>query len=266
MINVFGDNRLIGPRGEKGRDSFNLIRWAPDSVRRMYRESETVNFYFNTATDGVIFEDGKPVALKNRGKGGNAKLVENFPKIVQIEHRNFMIELDNSLLKINPILTGTISPSISIFALSFKTLCITEQPRFLFANENLTRAISLKERKTKDGYEGILTIHSSKAKKEIAYDRELWNVILIQFSCVNHVVDCRYIFNQEMGSLDSGYQDKKIDHSLYVGGHPDKLRAHDAIGSLEMYYASIDEDDTEYILSEEMGKCLLEDILDRVDQ
>ena len=83
MINIFGDNRLTGLRGPKGKDGFNLIRWAPLGINRLFRELEQVNIYFNSATDGIIYSpEKKPIGLKNHGLASNAKFLgKKFPEI-----------------------------------------------------------------------------------------------------------------------------------------------------------------------------------------
>ena len=66
MFNAFGDNRSAGIAGPAGKNAFDLISWTPLAARRIFRESEKINIYFDTATDGVIYEKEKPVGLKNR--------------------------------------------------------------------------------------------------------------------------------------------------------------------------------------------------------
>lgn len=249
---------MIGPVGPPGKDAFNLIQWTPHSVRRMFRESEIINIFFDTKTDGIIFKNKKPVGLKNRGIGPPVVMIENFPKLTQIKHAKYMMELNNSLFKVNPVKTGTTSPSLVIFALSFKALSNSTLPRFLFSNENITRAISIKE-----GDEvGILKIHSSGIEKEVEFDYTEWAVLLVQYRCVDHIVYCQYNLNDESGSLEPKKQDEKDSDSLYIGGHPNKNRAHHAVGSFEVYYS----ENGDEFLSDEMSKCLMSDILDRVGE
>ena len=46
MSNIFGNNRNVGQRGPKGKDAFDLIQWAPQGLKKLFRESEVVNIYY----------------------------------------------------------------------------------------------------------------------------------------------------------------------------------------------------------------------------
>ena len=268
MINIFGNNRSVGPPGPRGRNAFDLVRWANIAAVRMYRESELINFYFNTKTDGIIFDKKQPVGLNNRGTGQNAKFIgKDFPKVLEIKHGFYMLELKHSIFKIESVRTATTSPSSVIIALTFKSLSFLKEPRTLFSNENGTRAIEHRDKMIKDRRIGILTIYSSGTKKEIFFDSTDWTALFIQYTCIKGVVNCDYILNERYGSLESGEEDKKEDYALYIGGHPRKLHpkdAHHAMGSFEMYYA--DFEDGNYTLSEEFKTCIIKDISKRVEE
>ena len=254
---------MTGPAGVAGRDAFDLVQWAPDSIRRMFRESAEINIYFNSAKDGVIFnKEQKPIGLKNRGKGASVNLVENFPQINKIKGGNYEMELKNSLFKVKPVDTGTTSPSTAIFCLSFKADSMSKVWRCLFSNENYSRAIMIK-----DGTrgEGVLKIWSSGKSKEIAFDNTDWKVLILQYTCLGGIVGCDYLFDGKSGSLEVGEEDKKPDYVLYLGGHPKLNRAHHSVGSFEMYQKTLGEGEKSCALSEEMKKCLYADILQRVD-
>ena len=218
--------------------------------------------FVDTKTDGIIFKGKTPVGLKNRGTGPPALLIENFPKLTQIKHDKYMMELNDSLFKINPISTATTEPSLVIFALSFKALSLSTVPRFLFSNETITRAISLEERKDDDDYVGILKIYSSGVEKEIIFDYTEWASLLVQYRCVDGIVHCQYMLNDQSGTLFEGKEDKIESESLYIGGHPDKKRANHAMGSFEVYYS----DNGSGFLPNEMCKCLIDDIFQRVGE
>ena len=143
-MNVFGDDRSIGLPGKDGKDAFDLIRRTAVAVRRLYTESESVNIYFNSATDGLVYENKKPIGLLNRGLNHNAILLGGkFPELEQIEEStNYMLKLENSIFKINPVHSGTVTHSTVIFAFSFKPLSNSEMPRILFSNERGTRVVS----------------------------------------------------------------------------------------------------------------------------
>ena len=268
MINIFGDNRATGPRGPKGEDAFDLIKWAPIGVKRLFRESELVNIYFNSATDGVIYsKDQKPVGLKNRGLGTDAKFLgKKFPEIKQIKYHNYMILLKDSLFEIEPARAATANFSTAIFLFTFKSLGRSvNEPRYLFSNKSGSRAASFEERKIKEQYVGVLKIFNSGSTEEIIFAEGDWTGILIQYTCKNGVAYCQYRTNDVSGCLDPKPQGSEIDHKLYIGGHPKKLGANHAMGSFELYYSPITEKE-DYILSEKMQKCLLTDVLDRVDE
>ena len=60
MVDVYGSAKRgpqgpqgeSGPPGKKGEDAFDLYKWCPISMLRMFRENEACNFYFDTADDG----------------------------------------------------------------------------------------------------------------------------------------------------------------------------------------------------------------------
>ena len=80
-----GEDGSKGDDGPAGQDAFNLIQWAPHAIRRLFRESEAVNIYFNNATDGIIFKNKMPIGLKNRGLEGDAKFIgQNFPNFCEL--------------------------------------------------------------------------------------------------------------------------------------------------------------------------------------
>ena len=176
MFNAFGDNQSIGVARPPGKNAFDLIKWAPHATKRIFRESEKINIYFDTATDGIVIDKkGKPFGLKIRAGGPAIDLVRNFPTIRQIRKGNYMLEPNNSLFEVSPMKTGVISPSLIIFAMSFKGMSYNVKPRVLFANESLTRGISIQDRNG----EGFLTIFSSGPSKELSFDRNEWSTLLI---------------------------------------------------------------------------------------
>ena len=266
MINIFGNNRSSGPPGPpepSGKDAFDLIKWAPEAVRRIFRESESVNIYFNTPTDGIIFKGDKPVGLKNHGREDNAQFIgQDFPKIVRIKRDKYMIELKDSIFKIGFIQSATTPPSTAIFVLSFKSLSISKEPRILFSNETGTRAISLTDKNFDGSYAGVLKIYSSGVEEEILFNRQEWAALLIQYTSIENRVYCQYILNETKGTLDVGIEDTKESSALYIDGHPDKISAHHAVGSFELYYV----EGEGYELSEKMQKCLIQGVLERVDE
>ena len=270
MSNIFGNNRNVGQRGPKGKDAFDLIQWAPNGIKKLFRESEEVNIYFNTATDGVIYKDKKPIALKNRGLGVNAKFLgKKFPNIKQIKEDNWMIELQDSIFEVNPAPMGCENFSTAIFLFTFKALeanGVPGKPRILFSNKSGTRAVSVEEKEIKGRYFGSLKIYSSGTEKEIPFEQGQWTGVFIQYTCKNGVVYCQYRTADTEGSLEVGKEDPKDDFILYIGGHPEKTMANEAMGSFELYFRPDIKNEEDSILSKKMQKCLIKDILDRVDE
>ena len=74
MSNIFGNNRNVGQRGPKGKDAFDLIQWTPHGLKKLFRESEEVNIYFNTATDSVIYKEKKNNSIKKSRIGCRRKI------------------------------------------------------------------------------------------------------------------------------------------------------------------------------------------------
>lgn len=268
MSNIFGNNRNVGQRGPKGKDAFDLIQWTPHGLKKLFRESEEVNIYFNTATDGVIYKEKKPIALKNRGLGVDAKFLgKKFPNIRQIKRHNYMIELQDSIFEVNSAPMGCENFSTAIFLFTFKALGrIPGKPRILFSNKSGTRAVSVEEKEIKGRYFGSLKIYSSGVEKEIPFEQGQWTGIFIQYTCKNGVVYCQYRTADTEGCLELGKEDPKDDFILYIGGHPEKTMANHAMGSFELYFRPDIEKEEDPILSEKMQKCLIKDILDRVDE
>ena len=119
--------------------------------------------------------------------------------------------------------------------MSFKALGLLQTPQFLFSHEIGTRAISVKEKKIDGHTIGILKIYSGEIEREIIFDYTEWSGFLIQYKCQEGVVSCKYILNNERGTLPNGTEDKTPSDTLYIGVHPDKELAHHAVGSFEMY-------------------------------
>ena len=112
MVNVYGDKKRgpPGPPGEPGppgKDAVNLLNWYPISVLRMFRENEECTFYFNTAEDGILYDnDHKPIGLKDRfgefrDVPTNAICLQNFLKPVKLKGGYYGIPLKNWLYKLS---------------------------------------------------------------------------------------------------------------------------------------------------------------------
>ena len=124
MTNHFGGLRgNRGPPGQKGADGFSLHQWFPAATLKMFRESESCNFYFNSETDGIVKKDEKGIGLLNRTGGNNALLIRgNFPRFIRLKTSRYAVELKASLFEIKDMDAALVHPSIAVFALTFKPL------------------------------------------------------------------------------------------------------------------------------------------------
>ncbi len=256
-----------GDRGEKGVDGvagLNIfLKWFPDSAVRMFRESESVTFYFNDAKDGIVWEDEtkktKPVGLLNRGSGENATLVTPtvFPEIAKLKTGKYMMQLNKTLFEIPNIYTATNDDSIVIFALTFKPLTVSMKDCYLFTNATGSRAVSIQN--------NILHIRGPGSFTEIIFDPKEWNTLLVQYSFIDGRSECFFMINGRRGTLHHPGTPSKPDDKLYIGGHPtiEGSSIHTAIGSFEVYYMD-DPNKNDYILSNDMCSLLVEDIESRV--
>ena len=112
-----------------------------------------------------------------------------------------MLNLHNSIFKIHPVQSGTVTPSTAIFAFSFKSLSNSETPRILFSNERGTRAASQYNRKIGKRLGSALKIINGKSSKEIFIEVGGWTVVLIQYMTINDKSYCHYFLNYESGTF-----------------------------------------------------------------
>ena len=145
-MNVFGDNRNIGPPGQPGKDAFDIMKWMPMAGVQFYRQQETVNFFFKNETDGLIFEKNKPIALKNHGvdKLINGKFLgKKFPKLGRVKNGPYYLLLKDSIFHIENVQLGTVATSTVEFALTFRALKYNRTPGVLFSSHSGSRSLSV---------------------------------------------------------------------------------------------------------------------------
>ena len=246
-----------GPPGPRGKDAVELHTWFPSSTLRMFRENECCRFFFNTKRDGILFnEKGEVLGLKDRNDNHNAICLKNFKKPIPVEDV-YGIPLKDTVYRISHIETGLAQPSVFIIAFSFRLLSelTTSESQYIFTNNSGTRAVSL----NKD----YLDIWGSKASPQLIYNKNTWNIMLVQYSQIsNNPGRCFFVLNGERGFFDGEVYDLS-DHDIYIGS-PKKPTANIVIGNLEIYSKSFKSTPSDYLLPREIYDLILEDFRVRV--
>ena len=63
-MDEFGQGRVKrGPLGPPGKDALNLFVWCQESLLKIFRETESYTYFFNTAGDGIL---PRPMGSKDR--------------------------------------------------------------------------------------------------------------------------------------------------------------------------------------------------------
>ena len=183
-----------------------------------------------------------------------------FPNIIKHESSGkYFAELNNCLFKIKPIETGISAPTTIIFAFSFKALHDCREERYLFANESLSRSVSIYNR---DQNTGVLVLHGSEFRTELTFNPKEWSTILIQYSSNGHTTEGEFIFNRRSGILHPGHTLTVDDDTIFIGGHPSKHFAQEAVGSFEIYFA----DTMGRFLPEPLSTIILDEIESRIEK
>ena len=131
-----------------------------------------MNFYFNTADDGIIEKGGKGIGLKDRLGKRNAICLQNFEKPIQVENI-YALPLKGALYEIRGVQFGLYPPSIDIIALSFKVLP-SVNGGYIYSNKSNTRGVIVSKKSI-----GIVG-----TSLQLEY-QEGWNTLIIQYSCIN---------------------------------------------------------------------------------
>ena len=64
--------------------------------------------------------------------------------------------------------------------------------------------------------------YSAEVEKEMIFDYTEWSGSFIQHKCQEGIASCKYMLNDEQGTLPNGTEEKIQSDTLYKGGHPDK--------------------------------------------
>ena len=274
MVDKFGGygRRLRGPPGPPGRDAFNIFNWSPFSALRMFRENTSCTFYFNTADDGIVYdEDKKPVGLKDRcseirwkSNVRNALCLQNFQKPIILKSRYYTLPLKKSLYKISKLPSVTLDPwSIMITVFSFKVSApLTKEEDFIFTNKSSTRGVTISKKS--------INILGSEARLELEYAKNEWNTMFLQYSYLAGQGEDKCIFslNGRRGSFHIKDVDFGEDNDLYIGGHPEKRNFTDIVlGNFEVYTRSNFDGPvppSQYLVSDKLIDMLEDDMDQRV--
>ena len=157
-VDKFGGigRRYRGPRGWPGKNALELEKWTPNSVLRMFRENEICTFYCDTADDGILYNAGKPIGLKDRykedkllncGQTKNAICLQNFQQPIKLDTGHYGIPLKNTLYKLSHFTTlATAKPSIVVIAFSFRAdSTLTDKDDYILRTRTLPEALQFQE-------------------------------------------------------------------------------------------------------------------------
>ena len=239
-MNVFGDNRNIGPPGQPGKDAFDIMKWMPMAGVQFYRQQETVNFFFKNETDGLIFEKNKPIALKNHGvdKQINGKFLgKKFPKLGRVKNGPYYLLLKDSIFHIENVQLGTVATSTVVFALTFRALKYNRTPGVLFSSHSGSRSLSVFYKTIYGREVGVAIIKNGAAlSEEIEFEPTNWSSIVIQYRVSeNGISYCQWRLNDQFGGVEASSQPIP-EYSLYIGGHPSKNSVNEALANFEIYF------------------------------
>ena len=252
-----------GPPGPAGKDALELNTWFPLSMVRMFREDEACTFYFDTETDGILYDkEKKPIGLKDRGGGKrNAKCLQNFQKPMKISSfrsSKYGLPLKDSLYFVD-VETGIAPSSIFIVAFTFKVAAkLTDENHYIFSNASKTRAVSITNKS--------LNFWGSETLPELKYKYREWNTMIIQYSCISFEEEdrkydkCFFILNGEKGFFRPRAYNIK-DNELYIGGLKGGSNfANVVLGSFEVYFKTYDETPISYLIPEEIYNTIYAEI------
>ena len=260
-----------GPPGPRGRDALNIFTWLPMSALHMFRENETCTYYCDTAEDGILYKDKKPVGLKNqfekfkRKSNGNknAMCLQNFQQPVQLDSGYYGIFLKDSLYKISHVPAAFAPPSIMVVALSFRiSATLTDADHYIFTNKSISRGVAISR--------NVLNILGSQYRMELEYDVNDWNTLIIQYSFITEPGkdQCIFILNgQEKGYFKLRY-DKIQDKDIFIGGHPSKRNYGNVVlANFEIYNKIFDSRNvpSNYLLPDELFQALNDDMNERIN-
>ena len=258
MVDIYGCNKRgppgppgeTGPPGKKGKDAFDLYKWCPVSMLRIFRENEACRFYFKTEDDGILKKEGKPIGLRDHLGKRNAICLQNFEKPVPI-YDVYAIPLRGALYEIKNIPLAVTPPTITLIALSFKVLPGVNNGR-IFSNKSNTRGVTISDQSTSITFIGTSI--------QLKYNRKAWNTLIIQFSYISeNKTKCIYSLNGEKGTFNQKVHTFERDWTLHIGETrpcPNVL-----MGSFEVYCKMYPNDaDKSYLVPDQIIHLIDEDM------
>ena len=242
-----------GPPGKKGKDAFELYKWCPSSMLRIFRENEACNFYFNTADDGITQKGWKGIGLKDHLGKRNAICLQNFEKPIQVEDV-YALPLKGALYEIRQVQFGLYPSSIDIIALSFKVLP-SVNGGYIYSNKSNTRGVIVSKKSI-----GIVG-----TSLQLDYQED-WNTLIIQYSCINEKeMKCFYVLNGKKGTFTQKPYAGESDHNLLIGGKGKKY-ANVLLGNFEVYVKIFkSQAEKSYLLPDEIINLIRRDMETRLD-
>ena len=256
-MDKFGRGRVQrGPPGPSGKDAFNLYHWCPTVLLHLFRESEKCTYFFNTATDGIVVNDGSKIFLKDQNGANNAPCLKNYEKPVAYQDV-FILPLRGALYQIDHISQALTPPSITVFAFNFK---LARNPpvgtHFIFSNWSKTRGVYF----TKDHLDICGTDPSM-----LTYEKEDWNRMIIQYSNFDFTEGCSFMLNGQKGFFVRKPVKKPDKETIFLGGHPKLERSSDVyISNFEIYTKIFENSNpANYQLPDEILNVINAEFLDR---
>ena len=263
-MNKFGFVRgKRGPRGYPGEDALKLHLWFPESILKLFRESASCSYYFDNATDGILYDkSGKKIGLKNqseseknatcvRGETGSPVQTGKTYSLTLSKENCFLLKLSSAIKK----------SSVLIVAFSFKLKKpITDNfSYYIFSNENSTRAVTLRS-------DRLDIAGCARGSPQLKYLTHSWNYMLIQYSRVSDEGSsdrCFFILNGRRGFFDPVVYENDA-RELYIG-HRKKLCANIELNYFEAHSRHFNEPSGyDYILPETISTLLLKHMESRV--
>ena len=238
-VNIFGFRRIWrGATGAKGKDGLS-IRWFPESIARMFRENSICTYFFDTLTDGLVYDEkGAVVGLKNRSGSPMAKIMRNFQGLQRLKTGKYGVVLENTLFEIKNVELGVTSPTISAVCFTFKIETTSTESRFLFSNNDCSRALSLRKDRIQ------VWAEDQEPDLETEFETREWNTVFIQFSYFNKNQRDSFIQVNDDEPVNFVTNGSEItEDSLWIGGKPTgEAFAHGVIGSFQLYVKIMEEE------------------------
>ena len=262
-MNKFGYIRgRRGPKGPPGKNAFEIHKWCPDSMLRMFRENEDCTFFFNTAEDGIIYNEEIPIGLKDRFGKNNGICLQGFHKPVKVD-KVYGIPFKNSLYKVPGVDMAIGKPSICVIAFAFKPISTSNENDFIFTNGTGTRAVTISSRS--------LNIWGIESPLDLEYHRDDWNRMILQYSRItDDGTDdkCFFILNGRRGFFKPRVHKHVEESELFLGGHPERKNfANVVIVNFEVYFKIFDDTPdsaSSYIIPTEITELLNDDMEERI--